>query len=237
MNGKSEEYEDRRRKMVDVQIERRGVDDEHVLEAMRRVPREQFVPERHRSMAYSDRPLPIGEGQTISQPYIVALMTEAAGVEPGDKVLEVGTGSGYGAAVASRIADQVYTVERHVDLAEDAERVYEELGYDNIDIVVGDGTLGFPEEAPFDAIIATASGPEVPETFKEQVAIGGSIVMPVGSKMGGQRLTKLTKRQDGQFDEDDMGFVRFVPLIGQRAWEESESSGASKPSEDSLFDF
>ena len=226
----------RRRQMVEEQIVGRGIEDEHVLEAMRSVPRERFVPPRYESMAYSDRPLPIGEGQTISQPYIVALMTEKAGVSPGDRVLEIGTGSGYGAAVASRIADEVVTVERHEKLAKQARAVYRELGYDNIKVVVGDGTEGVAGEAPFDAIIATASGPRVPDVFKQQVAIGGRIVMPVGSKSGGQRLMALTRTGEESYSEEDMGFVRFVPLIGNHAWDEEESSGASKPSGD-IFDF
>ena len=222
--------------MVEEQIVRRGVEDNQVLGAMRTVPREAFVPERYRSMAYSDRPLPIGEGQTISQPYIVAMMAEAAGVEAGDRVLEIGTGSGYGAAVLSRVADEVVTVERHADLADEAEAVYAELGYDNIEVVIGDGTKGVPDEAPFDAIIATASGPEIPETFRGQVAVGGKIVMPVGSKTGGQRMAVVTRTGDETFDEEDLGFVRFVPLIGSEGWDEEESTGASTPP-DSLFDF
>lgn len=222
--------------MVDEQIERRGIRDADVLEAMRTVPRERFVPKRYESMAYSDRPLPIGEGQTISQPYIVALMTNMAEVEPGDRVLEIGTGSGYGAAVLSRVADEVYTVERHAELAEEAEAIYDELGYDNIEVVVGDGTKGLPGEAPFDAIIATASGPDVPEEFKRQLAEDGVIVMPVGRKAGGQRLVKLTKTGADSFEEEDEGFVRFVPLIGSEGWSEEDSSGASRPSPSSLFD-
>ncbi len=239
MEAEDEKFERRRDRMVDEQIVRRGVDDEQVREAMRTVPREAFVPERYRSMAYSDRPLPIGEGQTISQPYIVAMMTEAAGIEPGDRVLEIGTGSGYGAAVASRIADEVYTLERHTELAEQARRVYDELGYDNIEIVVGDGTRGLPDSAPFDAIICTASGPELPDSYKRQVAVGGRIVMPVGNKSGGQRLVAVTRSGEERFEEEDLGFVRFVPLIGAEAWEEDESTGASRPSDDagSRFDF
>jgi len=222
--------------MVEQQIVRRGVEDEHVLEAIRAVPREAFVPERYRSMAYSDRPLPIGEGQTISQPYIVAMMTEAAGVAPGDRVLEIGAGSGYGAAVLAQIAGEVVTVERHDDLADEAREVFDELGYANIEVVVGDGTRGVPDEAPFEAIIATASGPEVPDSFRDQIAVDGTIVMPVGSKTGGQRMVAVTRTGEANYDEDDLGFVRFVPLIGEEGWEEAESTGASKPSSGSLFD-
>lgn len=232
-----EDFESRRKQMVERQIARRGVEDDRVLDAMRSVPRHEFVPQRHGSMAYSDRPLPIGEGQTISQPYIVALMTEMAEIDADDRVLEIGTGSGYGAAVLAEVADQVFTVERHADLAEEAQDRMDDLGYDNVDVVVGDGTEGLPDEAPFDAIIATASGPEVPEAFKEQLAVGGTIVMPVGSKRGGQRLVKRTKREDGTFAEEDEGFVRFVPLIGAEGWGEDESTGASKPSSGSPFEF
>ena len=236
MSSKGEQMERRRREMVDQQVEGRGIEDERVLRALRTVPREAFVPERYASMAYGDRPLPIGEGQTISQPYIVALMAEAAEVEEGDRVLEIGTGSGYGAAVLSRIAESVWTVERHPELAEKAEAVFGRLGYDNIEVTIGDGTRGVPGEAPFDAIIATASGPQVPESFKEQVAVGGCIVMPVGSKRGGQRLVKLVRTGEESYEEEDMGFVRFVPLIGREAWEEGEESGASSPGTGGNFD-
>jgi protein-L-isoaspartate(D-aspartate) O-methyltransferase len=229
MEAEEEKFERRRREMVEQQIARRGVEDDNVLEAMRTVPREAFVPPRYRSMAYSDRPLPIGEGQTISQPYIVAMMTESAGVAPGDRVLEVGTGSGYGAAIISRIAGEVYTIERHVELDE-AEQVYRELGYDNIEVVIGDGTKGLPDGAPFEAIICTASGPQVPESYKDQVDVGGTIVMPVGKKSGGQRMVVLTRTDEENFEKEDLGFVRFVPLIGTEAWEEEESTGASRPS-------
>jgi len=232
-----EDFESRRRQMVERQIASRGVDDERVLDAMRSVPRHEFVPQRHESMAYEDRPLPIGEAQTISQPYIVALMTEMAEIDPENRVLEVGAGSGYGAAVSAEFADEVFTIERHAELAEEARDRLEELGYDNVEVVIGDGTVGLPDEAPFDAIIATASGPELPESFKGQLAVHGTIVMPVGSRRGGQRLVKWTKREDGTFAEDDEGFVRFVPLIGSQAWSDDESTGASKPSSNSPFEF
>jgi len=237
MDGDGESFEDERREMVGRQIAGRGVDDEAVLEAMRSVPRHEFVPEPHGSMAYGDRPLPIGEGQTISQPYIVALMTEMAEIGPESRVLEIGTGSGYGAAVLAEVAADVYTVERHPELAEEARKRLADLGYDDVEVVVGDGTEGLPGEAPFDAIIATASGPEVPEAFRAQVAEGGTVVMPVGSRRGGQRLVKLTRSDGGDFAEDDEGFVRFVPLIGSGGWSESGSSGASTPSPDSPFEF
>src|SRR3982750_2703039 len=162
-----------RGRMADAQLARRGVRERRVLEAMRRVPREEFVEPGYEEFAYEDGPLPIGEGQTISQPYIVALMIEAAEVKPGDRVLEVGAGSGYAAAVMSRIAKQVHAIERHPVLAEAARRRLETLGYANIELRVGDGTRGWPEAAPFDAILVAAGGPAVPPALKEQLAIGG----------------------------------------------------------------
>jgi protein-L-isoaspartate(D-aspartate) O-methyltransferase len=230
MESEEDKFKRRRGEMVEQQIARRGVEDDNVLGAMRTVPREAFVPPRYRSMAYSDRPLPIGQGQTISQPYIVAMMTESAHVAPGDRVLEIGTGSGYGAAILSRIADEVYTIERHAELADEAEQVYRDLGYDNIEVVIGDGTKGLPDGAPFDAIICTASGPQVPESYKSQIDVGGTIVMPVGKKSGGQQMVVLTRTDEESFEEEDLGFVRFVPLIGNEAWEADESTGASRPS-------
>src|SRR3979411_1291260 len=169
-----------RNRMVDVQIARRGVRDRDVLDAMRRVPREAFVESGFEEFAYEDAPLPIGEGQTISQPYIVALMIEAAELKPGDRVLEVGTGSGYAAAVVSQIAARVYAIERHAELVDAAKRRLEKLGYTNVELRVGDGTRGWPEAAPFDAILVAAGGPEVPAALKEQLALGGRLVIPVG---------------------------------------------------------
>jgi len=162
-----------RERMVEAQIARRGVCDSHVLEAMRRVPREAFVEPGFEEFAYEDGPLPIGEDQTISQPYMVALMIEAAEVKPGACVLEIGAGSGYAAGVMSQIADRVYAIERHSSLGETARQRFLKLGYDNIELRVGDGTLGWPEAAPFDAILVAAGGPEVPQTLKQQLAIGG----------------------------------------------------------------
>src|SRR5215207_5056745 len=161
-----------RNRMVDVQIVRRGVRDRRVLDAMRRVPREAFVEPGLEEFAYEDGPLAIGEGQTISQPYIVALMIEAAEVKPGDRALEVGAGSGYAAAVMSQIADHVHAIERHPSLADLAQQRFRKLGYDNIELRVGDGTLGCPESAPYDAILVAAGGPQVPPALKEQLAIG-----------------------------------------------------------------
>src|SRR5438132_13912671 len=168
--------------MVDVQIAGRGVRDPLVIEAMRRVPREAFVESGYEEFAYEDGPLPIGEVQTISQPYIVALMIEAAEIKPGDSVLEVGAGSGYAAAVMGQIADRVYAIERHPSLGKSAQQRLKTLGYDNIDLRVGDGTRGWPQAAPFDAILVAAGGPKVPPGPKEQLATGGRLVIPIGEE-------------------------------------------------------
>src|SRR5947209_10261732 len=183
-----------RNRMVDVQIARRGVRDRHVLDAMRRVQREAFVEPGFEEFAYEDGPLPIGEGQTISQPYIVALMIEAAEVKPGTSVLEIGAGSGYAAAVMSQIGDRIYAIERHPSLGEATRRRLKRLGYDNIDLRVGDGTKGWPEAAPVDAILVAAGGPKVPQALKEQLAIGGRLVIPVGAQGRHQTLLKVTRK-------------------------------------------
>src|SRR5438105_8198641 len=180
-----------RDRMVDIQIAGRGVADRRVLDAMREVAREAFVTEGLQEFAYEDSPLPIEQGQTISQPYIVALMTEAAEVKPGDRVLDVGTGSGYAAAVLSQIAREVYTIERHQALAETAQKRFAQLGYDNIEVRHGDGTRGWPEAAPFDSIIVTAGGPEIPKTLIEQLKVGGRLVIPIGAVGHEQRLIKV----------------------------------------------
>src|SRR5437016_11919253 len=204
-----------RDRMVDIQIARRGVRDRHVLDAMRRVPREAFVEPGFEEFAYEDVPLPIGEGQTISQPYIVALMIEAAEVKPGDSVLEVGAGSGYAAAVMSQIADRVYAIERHPSLGKSARQRFKKLGYDNIELRVGDGTRGWSEAAPFNAILVAAGGPEGPPALKEQLAIGGRLVIPVGEEARYQTLIKLTRKSETEFEEENLGAVAFVPLIGE----------------------
>src|SRR5438105_4937221 len=187
--------------MVDAQIAGRGVRDADVLNAMRSVPREMFVEAGFEEFAYEDGPLPIGERQTISQPYVVALMIEAAELKFGDRVLEVGAGSGYAAAVMSRIADRVHTIERHASLGETARQRFGKLGYDNIDLRVGDGTLGWPEAAPFDAILVAAGGPEVPPSLKQQLAIGGRLVIPIGSHERQQKLLKITCTGENEFVE------------------------------------
>jgi protein-L-isoaspartate(D-aspartate) O-methyltransferase len=216
-----------RERMVASQIAGRGVRDRHVLAAMRAVPREEFVTEAMREFAYEDSPLPIAEGQTISQPYIVALMIEAAGVRPGDRVLEVGTGSGYAAAVLSRIAAKVYSIERHRPLADEVIGKFARVGYDNIEVRCGDGTLGWPEAAPFDAILVAAGGPEVPESLRNQLKIGGRLIIPVGKMDRTQELVKVVRDADGSFHEDDLGPVTFVPLIGKAGWSERETDGAT----------
>jgi protein-L-isoaspartate(D-aspartate) O-methyltransferase len=224
------DYSRARERMVNVQIARRGVRDRAVLTAMRTVPREAFVTPGHEEFAYEDGPLPIGEGQTISQPYIVALMIEAAELKPDDRVLEVGAGSGYAAAVMSRIVARVYAIERHAALGQAAQRRIEELGYDNIELRIDDGTRGWPEVAPFDAILVAASGPDVPRALKEQLAVGGRIIIPVGQRELGQSLRKITRKSHHEYEEADLGGVAFVPLIGEHGW----SGGSSRGSNGSL---
>ena len=203
--------------MVEQQLLPRGIEDQRVLDAMRRVPRHEFVPESAIRYAYEDHPLPIGDGQTISQPYIVALMLEAARIGPEDVVLDVGTGSGYAAAVAAELAHRVVSVERHPELAVTAAAALDALGY-RVNVVTGDGTLGWAEGAPYDAIIAAATGPSVPKAWVEQLAPGGRIVMPVGRSGSAQHLAAYTRDREGQLRERNLGAVAFVPLIGDEAW-------------------
>lgn len=207
--------------MVRRLIEAGGIADPSFLLVFDEVPREVFVDEKQRQWAYDDHPLPIQAGQTISQPYIVALMIEAAEIRPGDKVLEVGAGSGYAAALMSRIAREVIGIERQHDLVEVAQDRLQRLGYDNVRIVEGDGTRGGPDEAPFDAILAAASGSHVPKPLVGQLAPGGRLVMPIGEPGWVQELVKLTKRPDGTTEQKNLGGVRFVPLIGEEGWRES----------------
>lgn len=208
---------DLRRSMVDDQIIARGVHGAALLDALRAVPRDVFVPPALGAFAYYDTPLPIEVGQTISQPYIVARMIEAAAIRAGDRVLEIGAGSGYAAAVMSRIAGQVYAVERHVELTERARARMASLNYDNVEIRTGDGTLGWPEVAPFDAITVAAAGPAVPPPLREQLAIGGRLVMPIG-EAGRQRLIRIMRVSKDDFDEEKLDEVSFVPLIGAYGW-------------------
>jgi protein-L-isoaspartate(D-aspartate) O-methyltransferase len=214
--------------MVSDQIEARGVRDKRVLDAIRKVPREVFVPGHLRDRAYEDTPLPIAEGQTISQPYIVAYMIEALALVGGEKVLEIGAGSGYAVAVLAEIAGQVYTIERIAQLAEKATSHLMDAGYENVHILNADGTRGWIEEAPFDAILVSAGAPYVPESLKSQLAKGGRMVVPVGTDKHAQELVRVTRREKGQFDREDLADVRFVPLIGQQGWEVDEPVAESR---------
>ncbi len=209
---KSDLYAVKRRKMVEEQIKARGVDDPLVLTAMIKVPRHHFVPERYRDFAYDDEPLPIGYEQTISQPYIVAYMTEALGLKGGEKVLEIGTGSGYQAAVLAEIAKEVYTIEIVEPLTKKAEEILKKEGYKNVHCRCGDGYLGWPEEAPFDAIIVTAAPPEIPEPLIAQLKEGGRMIVPVGT--WSQELVLLVKEK-GKIDKKWLIPVRFVPMTGK----------------------
>jgi len=211
--GMSEEvYRVRRERMVSTQIEARGITDPRVLAAMRKVSRHLFIPEAERELAYDDGPVPIGEGQTISQPYIVALMTELIRPQPGDRVLEVGTGSGYQAAVLAELAAEVYTIEILEPLALRAASLLRDLGYANVHTRIGDGYRGWPEKAPFDAIIVTAAPGRVPEPLKQQLAPGGRLVIPVGTAY--QELVLITRTASG-FREEAVTPVRFVPMTGE----------------------
>ncbi|MGQ9654254.1 MAG: protein-L-isoaspartate(D-aspartate) O-methyltransferase [Thermodesulfobacteriota bacterium] len=202
--------EGEREDMVRKQIQGRGVKDPRVLWAMRTVPRHLFVPEKYSKEAYADRPLPIGHDQTISQPYIVAYMTEALGLKGDERVLEIGTGSGYQAAVLSMLVREVYSIEILEPLAEEAARRLKELGYDNVEVRCGDGYLGWPDKAPFDAIIVTAAPPEIPQELVKQLKVGGRMVLPVG--VGTQDLIRVTKTQSG-IRKENLLPVRFVPMV------------------------
>ena len=220
-------FEDLRKQMIDYQLAARGLHDQSVLDALNAVPREEFVPTELVEFAYRDSPLPIAASQTISQPYIVALMTAALELKAEESVLEVGTGSGYAAAVLAEIAEEVYTIERHKILADTARTRLQQLGYSNIQVLYGDGTLGWPEHAPFDAIIVAAGGPDVPESLKQQLSIGGRLVIPVGSTLQTQKLVRVRRISENEYQEEDLGSVRFVPLIGAAGWEDET---AIKPS-------
>ncbi|MCW4384639.1 protein-L-isoaspartate(D-aspartate) O-methyltransferase [Salinibacterium sp. SYSU T00001] len=207
-----------RQTMLNHHLLDRGIEDERVLAAMERVPREEFVAEQARDHAYDDRPLPIEEGQTISQPYIVAFMAQAAAVREGDRVLEIGAGSGYGAAVLGQLAARVDTIERIESLAASAAKRMSRLDYDNVRVHAADGTRGLRELAPFDAIIVTAAGPAVPDALREQLAIGGRLVIPVERRYGHQQLVLVTREDDGSFTERDLLGVAFVPLVGEHGY-------------------
>ena len=207
-----------REAMIERQLKHRGITEPMILDAFREVPREAFIAGNNVHLAYGDHPLPIEAGQTISQPYIVALMIQAAGIGLRDKVLEVGAGSGYAAAVISRIAGKVIGIERQHELVEVARERLQRLGYDNVEIVEGDGTKGWRDGAPYDAIVAAASGSHVPRPLVEQLAPGGRIVMPIGDPGWVQQLVKVTKNDDGTLVQQNLGGVRFVPLIGEEGW-------------------
>jgi protein-L-isoaspartate(D-aspartate) O-methyltransferase len=205
-------YTSARQDMVRKQIEARAIRDPRVLAAMEKVPRHRFVPESERPFAYRDTPLPIGHGQTISQPYIVALMTERVRPAPDARVLEVGTGSGYQAAVLAELVEHVYSIELEPELARTAATILAELGYENVTVRAGDGYLGWPEKAPFDIIILTAAPDHVPQPLLDQLKTGGRLIVPVGTQLAGQELRLLTKDAAGQVREEDIAAVRFVPL-------------------------
>ena len=202
--------------MVDQQLRLRGIEDARVLAVMDRVPRHAFVPADFRDHAYEDRPLPIGEGQTISQPYIVGLMTQMLELQETDKVLEIGTGSGYQAAVLGLLAREVYTIERHGPLARRAQQTLERLGFKNVHVLHGDGTLGWPEAAPYNAILVTAGGPQVPPSLKHQLAVGGRLVCPVGTRET-QQMVRFRRTEDDLIRERSIDCM-FVPLIGEEGW-------------------
>jgi protein-L-isoaspartate(D-aspartate) O-methyltransferase len=208
-----------RNEMVDDHMVARGVRSQCVLDAMRKVPREMFLPHSLQEFAYEDSPLPIAEGQTISQPYIVAYMIEALALAGGEKVLEIGTGSGYAAAVLAEIAAEVYTVERIGQLAEKAAAALAEQGYDNVHVLHGDGTRGWSEHAPYDAIVVAAGGPKIPDSLRTQLKIGGRLVIPVGSSARSQELVRVTRVGEDDYRREDLADVRFVPLLGQEGWE------------------
>ncbi|WP_027359189.1 protein-L-isoaspartate(D-aspartate) O-methyltransferase [Desulforegula conservatrix] len=218
MQNREAKYKRLREEMVFRQLEMRGISDPLVLDAMRSVPRHLFVSEALMDQAYGDYPLPIGEQQTISQPLIVAEMTQAIGIGPDDRVLEIGTGSGYQAAILSRIAFRVYTVERIYSLYARTRKLFDQLQYYNIVTRYSDGTSGWKEESPYDAIVVTAGGPEVPEPLVKQLAVGGKLIIPVGDKYT-QELIKVTRTETG-VKRESLGSCRFVKLIGEHGWKE-----------------
>jgi len=214
------DYKREREEMVRTQIESRGITDRLLLEAMRKIPREKFVDEEFKGSAYEDHPLPIGEGQTISQPYIVALMTQSLKLKGKEKVLEIGTGSGYQTAILAELSREVYSIERYESLVARARLVLESLGYTNVQIFTGDGTEGLEEYAPYDRIIVTAAAPQVPPPLIEQLAEGGRLVIPVGS-LYSQDLQVVEKKRGKIFTRTEGGCV-FVPLVGKYGWQKDE---------------
>lgn len=211
------DYTVARRRMVETQIVRRNISDQAVLAALLKTPRHLFVDEGLLPHAYADASLPIGEKQTISQPFMVAAMTEALGLKGGERILEIGTGSGYQTAVLAHLVSRVYTIERIPALAGRARRVFDQLRLTNINLKVGDGTIGWKDHAPFDGIIVTAGGPEVPTDFLEQLAVGAPLIAPVGPR-DQQKLLRLIRMEDGSFSREELMDCRFVPLIGEKGW-------------------
>ncbi|WP_428525442.1 protein-L-isoaspartate(D-aspartate) O-methyltransferase [Roseibium sp.] len=205
--------------MVGRQIRSRGISDAAVLAAMSKVPRHLFVPFESRNRAYEDRPLPIGFGQTISQPYVVALMCEALKIEPGSRVLDIGTGSGYAAAVMAEMGAKVVGIERKSELAEFAKTNLIRAGYPTVEIHCGDGTLGYPQDTPYDAIMVAAASPALPGTLQKQLTIGGRLVNPIGPSRHHQHLLRITRQSETDFSSETLGEVTFVPLIGEEGWE------------------
>ncbi len=207
-------------KLIAEQLETRGLREPRLLQALREVDRQLFVPESIRDLAYEDQALEISHGQSISQPYIVALMLAAADLRGDELLLDVGTGSGYAAAVASHLVRRVISIERIPALARSAAARLKELGYSHIEVQIGDGTLGWPAEAPYDAILVAAAAPDVPSSLQDQLAPGGRLVLPVGDLDGEQRLLRVTRGRFGRSRTEDLGPVRFVPLIGAQGWPE-----------------
>ncbi len=218
------DYERARAVMVQRQIVGRGIRDPRILHAMRTVPRERFVDVEYRDMAYRDRALPIGAGQTISQPYVVALMTMALAPSEGDRILEVGTGSGYQAAILAEMGARVFSVERHDALARRARRVLQELNY-NVEVRCGDGSAGWAARSPFDGILVAASTPTIPNPLLEQLRVNRHLVIPVFNRGMGQVLVRITKRPEGRYERRELAKVAFVPLIGEEGWGEEKRRG------------
>jgi len=213
------EYDGARNRMVEAQLISHGISDRRVLDVFRRVPRHEFVPQNLRDVSYADGPLPIGEAQTISQPYMVALMTQLLELEGDEKILEIGAGSGYQTAILASLAKEVYSVERIAPLAKSAESVLKRLGYNNVKIRVADGTLGWAGHAPYDGIIVTAGAPKIPDAYIEELASGGRLVIPVGNRFS-QILTIAQKKPDGSTVSSGLSGCVFVPLIGKDGWKE-----------------
>jgi len=218
------DYHLARRKMVEQQLRARGIRDERVLEAMGKVPRHAFIEQALLHEAYSDHPLPIGEQQTISQPYIVALMTEALQLTGEENVLEIGTGSGYQTAILAELSYRVFTIERIRSLLTRSRQIIEALNYHNVRYKLGDGSLGWAEEGPFDAIIVTAGAPEIPQPLIDQLAVFGRLVIPVGESRGSQSLFRLVKTKNGSLTRSNLGGCRFVDLVGEHGWAQSRGS-------------